>query len=470
MQHPSDVAAVPIDITGSAGACQRFTSHLQLQLSTVTVLLAAAWALLLHAAHSVLACLASGFSNQAAAAKSHLLLLKSASPSRLYRTAAAKAIAATPAAQREVSAQAVPSTEAVVRRRHVQDSTQHLVEQPRTCANGSRSMLSTGCRTAAVAAGSGLVARIPMQLQEHRGRLTVALDLDETLLCTYRIERCAGHGDSLQLVPSNRPGVAPVVGNSSSIFGSSGGMSWPALLGLGSSSNNSSSPASSSMGSYSISKRCAGATSELGGAARATAWMHYTPPPPSARSSCSGSAGCDIGSSASAHQQQPGSPHNNLPGPHSLAIFERPGCREFLAQLSSFAELVLFTAAAPGYAGPLADMLDPSGAFFRGRLYSDACVSHSGRRGVKDLSCLGRDVRRVVLVDNCLFSFLAQPRNGLPCLPFHGATGDSQLLAVILPLLRSLSQVGGDIRPLLDNMFRVRHWLASKGYHTPDEA
>jgi hypothetical protein len=83
---------------------------------------------------------------------------------------------------------------------------------------------------------------------------------------------------------------------------------------------------------------------------------------------------------------------------------------------------------------------------------------------VDSAQVLDRDVRRVVLVDNCLFSFLAQPRNGVPCMPFHGAAGDSQLLGVILPLLRSLSEVGGDIRPLLDSMFRVRHWLASKGY------
>jgi TFIIF-interacting CTD phosphatase-like protein len=83
---------------------------------------------------------------------------------------------------------------------------------------------------------------------------------------------------------------------------------------------------------------------------------------------------------------------------------------------------------------------------------------------------LGRDVSRVVLVDNCLFSFLAQPRNGLPCLPYHGAQEDGQLLGVILPLLRSLAQVGGDIRPLLDGMFRVRAWLASRGYAVPESS
>lgn len=98
MQHPSDVA-VPLDINSSAGTCQRFTSHLQLHLSTVTVLLAAAWAIFLHASRTVLACIASGVSNQTAAAKSHLLLLKRASPSRFYKTAAAKALAEPPAPQ-----------------------------------------------------------------------------------------------------------------------------------------------------------------------------------------------------------------------------------------------------------------------------------------------------------------------------------------------------------------------------------
>lgn len=86
--HPSDVA-VPLDTNSSAGTCQRFTSHLQLHLSAVTVLLAAAWAIFLHASRTVLACIASGVSNQTAAAKSHLLLLKRASPSRFYKAAAA---------------------------------------------------------------------------------------------------------------------------------------------------------------------------------------------------------------------------------------------------------------------------------------------------------------------------------------------------------------------------------------------
>jgi TFIIF-interacting CTD phosphatase-like protein len=112
--------------------------------------------------------------------------------------------------------------------------------------------------------------------------------------------------------------------------------------------------------------------------------MHYTPPPRPAHARASSSAPGGSSSSPAQQQQQ-----LLTPGPHSLAVFLRPGCREFLCQLACFAEVVLFTAAAPEYGAPLAELLDPSGRVFRGRLYADACTSHAGRRGVKDLQVGG---------------------------------------------------------------------------------
>lgn len=235
-----------------------------------------------------------------------------------------------------------------------------------------------------------------MQLQEHRGRLTIALDLDETLLCTYRLEHCQGpHGDALQLVPANRPGAASTGTPSSS----SAGLSWSSLLRRSSSggsgggrsrsvSDGGSSSGCQGMGSYNISMQWTGSPGELGAAASASAWMHYTPPPPLSRTSSSSSRSSDGGGARDSlslpHQEQQ-QQAQQLPGPHSLAVFLRPGCREFLCQLACFAEVVLFTAASPEYGTPLAELLDPSGRVFRGRLYADACTSRSGRRGVKDL-------------------------------------------------------------------------------------
>lgn len=50
------------------------------------------------------------------------------------------------------------------------------------------------------------------------------------------------------------------------------------------------------------------------------------------------------------------------------------------------------------------------------------------REHVKDLSCISNDLSRVVIVDNNPFSFLLQPLNGIPCVPFSaGQIYDDQV-------------------------------------------
>jgi hypothetical protein len=151
------------------------------------------------------------------------------------------------------------------------------------------------------------------------------------------------------------------------------------------------------MGSFSIDTHCPYLPGDLGAAARASAWMHYRPPASSLpRSRSSSSSGDPSSSSEGGSQQQ-----QQLPGAHTLAVLLRPGCREFLGQLSCFAEVVLFTAASPQYGTPLAQLLDPDERLFRGRLYGDACVQHAGRRGVKDLQvCL---IQRILWKDMCVW-------------------------------------------------------------------
>jgi RNA polymerase II subunit A small phosphatase-like protein len=47
---------------------------------------------------------------------------------------------------------------------------------------------------------------------------------------------------------------------------------------------------------------------------------------------------------------------------------------------------------------------------------------------VKDLSCVSKDFCRVVIVDNNPFSFILQPLNGIPCVPFSaGQHSDDQV-------------------------------------------
>ncbi|KAI8030549.1 CTD small phosphatase-like protein 2 [Camellia lanceoleosa] len=145
-----------------------------------------------------------------------------------------------------------------------------------------------------------------------------------------------------------------------------------------------------------------------------------------------------------------------------VTVFERPGLQEFLKQLSEFADLVLFTAGLEGYARPLVDRIDVKNRFTL-RLYRTSTISTEYREHVKDLCCLSKDLCRTVIVDNNPFSFLLQPVNGIPCIPFSARQPhDEQLMDVLLPLLRHLAGQK-DVRPVLYERFRMPEWFQRHG-------
>ncbi|KAJ7963978.1 CTD small phosphatase-like protein [Quillaja saponaria] len=156
---------------------------------------------------------------------------------------------------------------------------------------------------------------------------------------------------------------------------------------------------------------------------------------------------------------------DGTPKVNYVTVFERPGLEEFLKQLSEFADLVLFTAGLEGYARPLVDRIDVENRFSL-RLYRPSTISTEYREHVKDLSCLSEDLCRIVIVDNNPFSFLLQPLNGIPCIPFSaGQPHDTQLLDVLLPLLKHLSHQK-DVRPVLYDRFHMPEWFRKQGIPT----
>ncbi|VVB02838.1 unnamed protein product [Arabis nemorensis] len=125
-------------------------------------------------------------------------------------------------------------------------------------------------------------------------------------------------------------------------------------------------------------------------------------------------------------------------------LFERPGLHEFLEQLSQFAHLILFTAGLEDYARPLVDRIDAKNVF-RDRLYRPSTVG------------------TVVIVDNNPYSFVLQPLNGIPCVPFSAEQpNDTQLLDIIHPLLKQVSEVE-DVRPALYERFHMPEWFEKHG-------
>lgn len=149
-----------------------------------------------------------------------------------------------------------------------------------------------------------------------------------------------------------------------------------------------------------------------------------------------------------------------------VTVFERPGLKEFLQQLSEFADLVLFTAGVEGYARPLVDRIDTENRFSL-RLYRPSTIRTEHREYVKDLTCITKDLCNIVIVDNNPYSFLLQPDNGIPCVPFSaGQPHDTQLLDVILPILKDLSEQK-DVRHVLYEKYHMPEWFQQQGIPAP---
>eukprot|EP00079_Xenopus_tropicalis_P032884 XP_017946655.1 PREDICTED: carboxy-terminal domain RNA polymerase II polypeptide A small phosphatase 2 isoform X2 [Xenopus tropicalis] len=121
---------------------------------------------------------------------------------------------------------------------------------------------------------------------------------------------------------------------------------------------------------------------------------------------------------------------------HQVYVLKRPYVDEFLERMGQLYECVLFTASLAKYADPVTDLLDKSGVF-RSRLFREACVFHQGCY-VKDLSRLGRDLKKTVILDNSPASYIFHPENAVPVQSWFDDMSDTELLSLI-PIFEELS-------------------------------
>ncbi|XP_072858925.2 CTD small phosphatase-like protein isoform X1 [Pogona vitticeps] len=122
---------------------------------------------------------------------------------------------------------------------------------------------------------------------------------------------------------------------------------------------------------------------------------------------------------------------------HQVYVLKRPHVDEFLQRMGELFECVLFTASLAKYADPVADLLDRWGVF-RARLFRESCVFHRGNY-VKDLSRLGRELSKVIIVDNSPASYIFHPENAVPVQSWFDDMTDTELLD-LLPFFEGLSQ------------------------------
>ena len=102
--------------------------------------------------------------------------------------------------------------------------------------------------------------------------------------------------------------------------------------------------------------------------------------------------------------------------------------KDVLDRFKTNCELMVWTAGHPEYANSVIDFIDPDKNIFDVRLFRDQCYISPKGLYIKDLRMINRDLDKVIIVDNNVFSFGFQLENGIPILPFQGESNDTELL------------------------------------------
>ena len=88
----------------------------------------------------------------------------------------------------------------------------------------------------------------------------------------------------------------------------------------------------------------------------------------------------------------------------------RPGAIELLTELSEFYEIIIFTSSPKIYADSIIDKIDEKGKLISHRLYKPHVIFERGK-SVKKLNLIGRDLNKIIFVDNMRSNAKYNPKN-----------------------------------------------------------
>ena len=124
----------------------------------------------------------------------------------------------------------------------------------------------------------------------------------------------------------------------------------------------------------------------------------------------------------------------------------RPGLHKFLKAIRNKYELIVFTAGTQEYADPIIDIIEKNEKYFYKRLYRQHTILINNIY-IKDLTKLGRDLSKTIIVDNVPQNFSLQKENGILINNFFGQEkNDTALNDLTHILLKIASNPFNDVR------------------------
>ena len=125
----------------------------------------------------------------------------------------------------------------------------------------------------------------------------------------------------------------------------------------------------------------------------------------------------------------------------------RPGAENFIKELSEFYEIIIFTKSLKTYADLVIKGIDLEKKI-SARLYKEHTMK-IGNSCIKDLNKLGRDLKKLIIVDNSPENYCLQPKNGINIIDFDGNENDDILIYLKKDLIKLVKSHPEDVRPFL---------------------
>jgi len=123
----------------------------------------------------------------------------------------------------------------------------------------------------------------------------------------------------------------------------------------------------------------------------------------------------------------------------------RPGLDIFLDKMKNYYELIIFTSATEKYADVIINEIENKKQIFDYRLYRKNTVMFNGDL-IKDLSKLGRDLSKIIIVDNIPQNFRFQKENGIFIKAFWGEDKMDIALYNLGDILEKIAKDFDDVR------------------------
>ena len=143
----------------------------------------------------------------------------------------------------------------------------------------------------------------------------------------------------------------------------------------------------------------------------------------------------------------------------SVGIFIRPGIKKFFEEISKYFEIGIFTASVQEYADAAINHLDPENRFIKFRLYRNNCINVGNLLTIKDLRILKNiNLKKIVLVDNNIYSFIPQLSNGILINSFYNDKKDEELNNVLRYLINFILPAD-DVRTINEDFFGFKKIL-----------